>query len=252
MSVAQSGTARSVQSSSADTTIASDAHVLFCFQVLSAHFAGREPPSSSFDVHTACPLFVTWKTQAHSTRDRHSRPTLRGCIGSLKPLSLSTGLRDYALRSALHDRRFAPIRAEELAGLSCTVQLLGAFERCDLHDWTVGVHGVSISFVDGSGVSRSAVYLPEVAAERGWDQQQTLDSLIAKSGCAEAPTPTLRRSLVVTRFTSTSRTLPYDAYDAYATGLDPIVGSCGTSATSVEATQPSHSTEVNRETCVTL
>lgn len=33
-------------------------------------------------------------------------------------------------------------------------------------DWTIGMHGIRIHFMDGS-VRRDAVYLPEVAYEQG-------------------------------------------------------------------------------------
>ncbi len=151
-----------------DFSIAQEAHVFFCFEVLAAHFAGRELPRAPFGADVACPLFVTWKKRsvAHG-----GHMQLRGCIGCLKPLPLSS-LRDYALNSALHDRRFPPVSAAELPDLHCTVQLLGRFEPCGCVDWEVGVHGVTINFVDGTGASRSAVYLPDVMPEQGWNQWQ--------------------------------------------------------------------------------
>lgn len=38
-----------------------------------------------------------------------SSPSLRGCIGSLEPKCLHDSLADYALTSALNDKRFDPI-----------------------------------------------------------------------------------------------------------------------------------------------
>ena len=137
----------------------------------------------------ACSLFVTWKCRANGA------PSLRGCIGCLKPLPI-TSLRDYALTSALRDQRFDPIEPRELPQLSCTVSLLTHFERArDAHDWEVGSHGVLIDFDDPSGVARSGVYLPEVMVEQGWSRQQTIDSLIRKAGFKHTITDQLRHSL---------------------------------------------------------
>jgi AMMECR1 domain-containing protein len=44
---------------------------------------------------------VTW------TRSADAR--LRGCIGSLEPRAIVDGLPEYALTSALRDRRFPPV-----------------------------------------------------------------------------------------------------------------------------------------------
>ena len=129
----------------ADATVAAEEHCLYCFDVLAAHYAGSDPPPPTFDI-------------VRRQGDRHQ---LRGCIGCLRPLPL-TSLRDYTLNAALHDRRFAPIAHREIPELVCTVQLLGQFERVSLlTDWTIGVHGVSINFVEERGIARSAVYLPD-------------------------------------------------------------------------------------------
>jgi uncharacterized protein (TIGR00296 family) len=154
--------------SEVDYSIAQEVHVFFCFEVLAAHFAGHKLPSAPFGADVACPLFVTWKKKS-ATQGGHLQ--LRGCIGCLQPLPLSS-LCDYALNSALHDRRFPPLSAAELLELHCTVQLLSRFEPCGCVDWEIGVHGVTISFVDSLGTSRSAVYLPDVMPEQGWNQWQ--------------------------------------------------------------------------------
>ena len=183
--------------------VASEAHVLYCFDVLSAHLQGAEPSAPCFDVTGKCALFVSW----HRTGGQ-----LRGCIGSLRPLPFSECFRNYALTSALRDRRFAPITQHELPDLKCTVQLLGCFEPCaHLTDWDPsGVHGVTISFLDENGTTRSAIYLPDVMPGQGWGHYQAIDSLIRKSGYSLAITDTLRKRLEVQRFTSTKCSLHYE------------------------------------------
>ena len=69
-----------------------------------------------------CPLFVTWdKRKVHSLSDDFR---LRGCIGTLSPRPLSTSIAEYALTSALRDRRFDPIRLHEVPYLRVSVSLL--------------------------------------------------------------------------------------------------------------------------------
>jgi len=79
-------------------------------------FAKAIPPSAE------CPLFVTWdKRKVHSVSNDFR---LRGCIGTLSPRPLSTSISEYALTSALRDRRFDPIRLHEVPYLRVAVSLL--------------------------------------------------------------------------------------------------------------------------------
>lgn len=60
------------------------------------------------------PLFVTWNIVRPDGSTR-----LRGCIGNFSPMPLAMGLQEYALISALKDRRFSPIALSELPRLEC-------------------------------------------------------------------------------------------------------------------------------------
>lgn len=123
------------------------------------------------------PLFVTWNTI--SSRGNKS---LRGCIGTFEPQELRDGLRSYALTSAFEDSRFHPITARELSSLECGVTLLTNFESIsDPMDWTIGTHGLRISFVH-SNRRYGATYLPDVAREQGWSKEETIVSLMRKAG----------------------------------------------------------------------
>lgn len=187
-------------------------HVLVAWDALQHHLSGSTAPlpPPGFEDAT-CPLFVSW----HKTSRLGGDPRLRGCIGTLEPRPLHTAVRDYALTSALRDRRFAPIEARELPQLKCTVSLLSGFEvATGWEDWEIGTHGLVIEFVDpGTGGRRTATFLPEVAAHEGWDKQQTLDHLILKAGYTCSPI-TVRTSttLKVTRYQSTTFSLTYDEY----------------------------------------
>ncbi|KAG5239532.1 AMMECR1 domain-containing protein [Salix suchowensis] len=110
------------------------------------------------------PWFVTWKKVVNG-----GEPRLRGCVGTLEARSIITGFQDYALTSALRDRRFPPIQAKELPALECTVSILTDYETASHYlDWEVGKHGLIIEFTDpNNNARRSATYLPEVAAHEG-------------------------------------------------------------------------------------
>lgn len=75
----------------------------------------------------------------------------------------------------------------------------------------VGVHGIQIEFILG-GTTKTATYLPEVAAEQGWTKTQAIDSLLLKGGYKEKVTEHFRRTLKVTRYQSEKFALTYDEY----------------------------------------
>ncbi|ESW17391.1 hypothetical protein PHAVU_007G235600 [Phaseolus vulgaris] len=185
--------------------------VVFCFDTLVAHYNNQEPPPPAFD-QAHHPLFVTWKKVVNG-----GDPRLRGCIGTLEARSLINGLKDYALTSALRDRRFPPIQANELPLLECTVSLLTDYEAAKNYlDWEIEKHGIIIEFSDPVYCTRrSATYLPEVAANEGWTKIEAIDSLIRKSGYNGPITDELRKDLQLTRYQSTLFTMNYREYVSY-------------------------------------
>ncbi|KAG6881683.1 hypothetical protein C0992_000431, partial [Termitomyces sp. T32_za158] len=171
------------------------------------------------------PLFVTWNTR--SSRPGRA-PRLRGCIGSFEALPLWDGVAEYALISAFKDSRFRKIDKSELESLECCVSLLTDFEDASTYlDWTIGVHGIQItfphpSFLFSNGISEtpsplssspylprltsrqsfSATYLPDVIPEQGWDKVEAVDSAINKAGWTGRITEDLRRSIKLRRYQS--------------------------------------------------
>lgn len=192
--------------------VASIEHCAFCFDSLIAHLNGNALPEPAFEDGT-CALFVTWNKASTPA----STPRLRGCIGTLEPRRLHSALRDYALTSALRDSRFSPIAAREVPQLTCGVSLLRHFEQAgDAFDWEVGTHGLTIEFTDPRlRCRRSATFLPEVAAEQGWDRLETIDALIRKAGYDGRVDDALRRGLKVTRYQSSKARITYSEYAAY-------------------------------------
>ncbi|KAJ4720576.1 AMMECR1 family [Melia azedarach] len=184
---------------------------VYCFDTLVAHYNSEDAPPPAFD-EGQYPLFVTWKKVVNG-----GEPRLRGCIGTLEARTLINGFRDYALTSALRDRRFPPIQAKELSSLECTVSILTEFEIANYHlDWEIGKHGLIIEFTDPEyNTRRSATYLPEVAAHEGWTKVEAIDSLMRKAGYSGAITESLRKRVRLTRYQSTLFTLHYSEYASY-------------------------------------
>ncbi|KAK4881697.1 hypothetical protein RN001_005016 [Aquatica leii] len=177
----------------------------FCFDVLYCHLYNLDPPKTPSFSNDAYPLFVTWKIG----KDKR----LRGCIGTFNAMNLQSGLREYAITSAFKDSRFNPITRDEFSKLSVSVSILRHFEDGnDYLDWEVGVHGIRIEFVNEKGNKRTATYLPEVAVEQGWDQVQTIDSLLRKGGYKAPISNEFRRSIKLTRYQSEKITVTYQDY----------------------------------------
>lgn len=75
-------------------------------------------------------------------------------------------------------------------------------------DWAVGIHGIRINYYAGHK-QYSAVYLPEVAPEQGWNHLETIDSLIRKGGYNGPIDENFRLAVNVTRFQSSKTMLSY-------------------------------------------
>ncbi|XP_074310793.1 uncharacterized protein At2g38710-like [Silene latifolia] len=185
---------------------------VYCFDTLVGHYNNTDQiPPPAFD-DAQHPLFVTWKKVVNG-----GEPRLRGCIGTLEPRALINGFKDYALTSALRDRRFSPIQAKELPQLQCTVSVLTDYETAtDYLDWEVGKHGIIIEFTDPDyNTRRNATYLPEVAEHEGWTQLEAIDSLMRKAGYNGVITESLRKRIRLTRYQSSAITMHYGEYVAY-------------------------------------
>lgn len=178
--------------------------VCYCYDVLISHFQKTECISPKWP-QDEFPLFVTWEKQSPEGF------VLRGCIGTLSPSPLDM-LKSYTFNSALHDNRFTPIVQQELPQLQCSVSLLVNYENCrDINDWQVGQHGLVLDFTN-QGKMYSATYLPEIAVQQNWNQQETIESLIEKSGYTGSITPKLLASISLTRYQSSRCTLTYFEY----------------------------------------
>lgn len=117
-----------------------------------------------------------------------------------------------------------------------SISLLTDFEDAPSYlDWTVGVHGIHISFPHPTSSSSSeapsplssstsvptlnsyrrtytATYLPEIAPEQGWDKVETVDSAIRKAGWNGRITEDIRRSIRLRRYQSRKCTVGWEEY----------------------------------------
>ncbi len=104
---------------------------------------------------------------------------LRGCIGEIFPTRpLCDVVAERVADSALRDRRFDPVRPEELDKIQIEISALTVPKPvASYNDIELGRHGVTL-FKSG----RSAVFLPQVAPEQGWTLEQMLSHLSMKAG----------------------------------------------------------------------
>jgi AmmeMemoRadiSam system protein A len=130
----------------------------------------RQPPVDPCDPVFAepQPMFITVRV----------RGELRGCIGRLDPTRNSAVTAIETAAAALRDGRFADRRVtvDELANLTVELMLLGPRQRIDgPGDIEIGRHGVVLELDD-----RTAVFLPQVAVEQGWNAVDLLGNLCTK------------------------------------------------------------------------
>ncbi|MHC4338421.1 MAG: AmmeMemoRadiSam system protein B, partial [Planctomycetota bacterium] len=103
---------------------------------------------------------------------------LRGCIGDIFPRRpLYRSVMGNAISAAVNDRRFPRVTIGECNDITIEISALTAPKPIASSDRIrLGIDGVVLS-----KNSRSAVYLPQVAPEQGWDVEQTLTNLSLKA-----------------------------------------------------------------------
>jgi AmmeMemoRadiSam system protein B/AmmeMemoRadiSam system protein A len=127
--------------------------------------------------------FVTLKKDALVQKSVEEKPQevslLRGCIGDIFPRRpLYKSVIGNAINAAVNDRRFRPVTIDECNDITIEISALTAPKPISSADEIrIGIDGVVLN-KDG----RSAVFLPQVATEQGWDLNQTLTNLSKKAG----------------------------------------------------------------------
>lgn len=114
-----------------------------CVEAVVRHEAAPAAPAGEpYDRPAAC--FVSLK--------KHD--DLRGCIGTLEPAESDLGheIARNAYSAAFHDPRFSPVREDELAEITCSLDVLSASEPCTPADLDPRRYGVIVSLGMRRGV----------------------------------------------------------------------------------------------------
>lgn len=104
---------------------------------------------------------------------------LRGCIGDIFPRQpLYRSVIINAINASVRDRRFLPVARDEFNDITIEISALTRPEPIASPDEIrIGIDGVVLN-----KNGRSAVFLPQVAPEQGWDVNQMLTQLSLKAG----------------------------------------------------------------------
>jgi len=106
---------------------------------------------------------------------------LRGCIGDIFPSQpLYKSVFSNAINAAFRDKRFPPLQEDEFDDITIEISALTRPKSVPSSDKIrIGTDGIVLN-----KAGRSAVFLPQVAPEQGWDLNETLTKLSTKAGLA--------------------------------------------------------------------
>lgn len=109
----------------------------------------------------------------------YKRHQLRGCIGYIQPIEpLYKAVIKMAIAASTQDPRFPRVTLQELKDITIEITVLSALTPIqDISQIEIGTHGVQLTIGN-----HSAVFLPQVAKEQGWDREETLQHLCHKAG----------------------------------------------------------------------
>ena len=104
---------------------------------------------------------------------------LRGCIGEIVPVRpVYKAVMAQAVNAGLNDHRFPPVEPSELDQIDFEVSVLTpAHHVASPSEIVLGTHGIILR-----KAGRTALFLPQVATEQGWDLETTLTHLSQKAG----------------------------------------------------------------------
>ena len=148
----------------------------------------RVPRASELDVTISDAMkrpraaFVTLKKNVVLRKDGGLPPEkisqLRGCIGDIFPQQpLYKSVIINAINAAFRDARFPPVTKAECDDITIEISALTAPKPiASPEQIRIGIDGIVLK-----KNGRTAVYLPQVAPEQGWDLNQTLTNLSLKA-----------------------------------------------------------------------
>lgn len=143
---------------------------------LEAYTKTGAPPKFNQAEHALTPR-LTDKYGVFVTLKKHGE--LRGCIGYITPRTpLLQAVIENTINSSANDHRFSPVEAKEVSDITIEISVLSQTKKINgPNEFIVGKEGIVIR----KGPA-SAVFLPQVAIEQGWDRTETLCQLCRKAG----------------------------------------------------------------------
>lgn len=108
----------------------------------------------------------------------YCRGRLQGCVGRVDPtIALAETVAECAIGAALHDRRFSPVGAHQIADLRIEISVLSELFRISPQAIEIGRHGLLVS----RGAQRGLL-LPQVAVEHQFTAERFLEQTCRKAG----------------------------------------------------------------------
>ena len=100
-------------------------------------------------------------------------------------------IRRMVLAAAFEDPRFPPLQSKEVPELKIDISILGPLTKISRwEDVELGRHGIFVKYK-----SRSGTFLPEVAADQGWDRDEFIrQCALSKAGISEEEIPLMELS----------------------------------------------------------
>ncbi len=140
-------------------------HTRLARRVIGAYIEEGEAPR----LPGRLPDFLTKRRGCFVTLKKEG--SLRGCIGTIEPTreTLAEEIENNALAAAKDDPRFAPVKREELSGLSVSVDVLSPLEAADEASLDPSRYGVVV--VSGA---RKGVLLPDLKGIDAVEKQLAL------------------------------------------------------------------------------
>jgi AMMECR1 domain-containing protein len=90
-------------------------------------------------------------------------------------------------------------------------------------DWTIGTHGLRISFTY-HGRRYGSTYLPDVAREQGWTKEETIVSLMRKAGWSGRKDDWRKVGLNVVRYQGRQVKLRFSEWEAWREWVEEVEG----------------------------
>ena len=132
-------------------------------------------PIKSIALHKQAGAFVTLNKNGN----------LQGCIGRIVANNpLFKTIQEMAKAAAFNDKRFNPLKKEELQNINISISVLTQPKQIQNYKKiTLGKHGIILKKqTTKSGYTASSVFLPKVPIGLGWNLETTLEQLSLKAG----------------------------------------------------------------------